>query len=54
MKSDSLAHKAFLELRKKILSNQLLPNTRLKEDEWAKKNWCKPHGSEGSIDAFTR
>lgn len=37
MKSDSLAHKAFLELRKKILSNQLLPNTRLKEDEWAKK-----------------
>jgi DNA-binding GntR family transcriptional regulator len=37
MKSDSLANKAFLELRKKILSNQLLPNTRLKEDEWAKK-----------------
>jgi DNA-binding GntR family transcriptional regulator len=37
MKSDSLANKAFVELRKKILSNQLLPNTRLKEDEWAKK-----------------
>lgn len=37
MKNDSLAKKAFLELRKKILSNQLIPNTRLKEDEWAKK-----------------
>jgi DNA-binding GntR family transcriptional regulator len=37
MKSDSLANKAFVELRKKILSNQLIPNTRLKEDEWAKK-----------------
>jgi DNA-binding GntR family transcriptional regulator len=37
MKVDSLASKAFLEIRKKILSNQLPPNTRLKEDEWAKK-----------------
>jgi DNA-binding GntR family transcriptional regulator len=37
MKIDSLANKAFVELRKKILSNQLIPNTRLKEDEWAKK-----------------
>jgi DNA-binding GntR family transcriptional regulator len=37
MKSDSLASKAFLEIRKKILSNQFQPNTRLKEDEWAKK-----------------
>src|SRR5215211_4432634 len=37
MKIDSLANKAFVEIRKKILSNQLLPNTRLKEDEWAKK-----------------
>ena len=37
MKTDSLASKAFQELRKKILSNQLAPNTRLKEDEWAKK-----------------
>ncbi len=37
MKIDSLASKAFLELRKKILSNQLPPNTRLKEYEWAKK-----------------
>jgi len=37
MKIDSLASKAFLEIRKKILSNQLPPNTRLKEDEWAKK-----------------
>jgi DNA-binding GntR family transcriptional regulator len=37
MKNDSLASRSFLEIRKKILSNQLLPNTRLKEDEWAKK-----------------
>src|SRR4051794_10898292 len=37
MKTDSQANKSFSELRKKILSNQLLPNTRLKEDEWAKK-----------------
>lgn len=37
MKTDSLASKAFLEIRKKILSNQLPSNTRLKEDEWAKK-----------------
>ena len=37
MKTDSLANKAFLEIRKKILSNQLSANTRLKEDEWAKK-----------------
>ena len=37
MKVDSLASRAFLEMRKKILSSQLKPNTRLKEDEWAKK-----------------
>jgi DNA-binding GntR family transcriptional regulator len=37
MKSDSLALKAYTELRKKILSQQLAPNTRLKEDEWALK-----------------
>ena len=37
MKTDSLSSKAFLELRRKILSNQLQPSTRLKEDEWAKK-----------------
>ena len=37
MKADSLANRAFLEIRKKILSNQLPPNTRLKEDDWAKK-----------------
>jgi len=37
MKVDSLALKAYTELRKKILSQQLLPNTRLKEDEWAGK-----------------
>jgi DNA-binding GntR family transcriptional regulator len=37
MKSDSLALKAYNELRKKILSQQLAPNTRLKEDEYAVK-----------------
>ena len=37
MKSESLAHKAYTELRRKILSAQIPPNTRLKEDYWAKK-----------------
>ena len=37
MKVDSLANKAFLEIRRKILSNRLPVNTRFKEDEWAKK-----------------
>jgi DNA-binding GntR family transcriptional regulator len=37
MKSESLAHKAYTEIRKKILSAQISPKTRLKEDFWAKK-----------------
>jgi len=37
MKIDSLALKAYTEIRKKILSQQLVANTRLKEDEWAGK-----------------
>lgn len=37
MKEDSLSNKAYTELRKKILSNQLTSGTRLKEDEWSKK-----------------
>lgn len=37
MKSDSLALKAYTEIRRKILSAQIAPNTRLKEDFWAKK-----------------
>lgn len=37
MKRYSLASKAFTEIRRKILSKQLTENTRLKEDEWAKK-----------------
>jgi DNA-binding GntR family transcriptional regulator len=37
MKEHSNANKAFLEIRKKILSNQLPAHARLKEDEWAKK-----------------
>ena len=37
MKIDSLAYKAYTELRKKILSAQIPPKTRLKEDYWAKK-----------------
>jgi DNA-binding GntR family transcriptional regulator len=37
MKEDSLANKAYVELRRKILSNQLLSGMRLKEDYLAKK-----------------
>jgi DNA-binding GntR family transcriptional regulator len=37
MKNESLAHKAYTELRKKILSAQIPPATRLKEDYWATK-----------------
>ena len=37
MKEDSQSSKVYLELRKKILSNQLIPGTRLKEDAWATK-----------------
>jgi DNA-binding GntR family transcriptional regulator len=37
MKEDSLSYKAYFEIRRKILSNQLLPGMRLKEDYWAKK-----------------
>lgn len=37
MKNESLAHKAYTEIRKKILSAQISPKTRLKEDFWAKK-----------------
>lgn len=36
MKEESQAHRAYSEIRRKVLSNQLLPNTRLKEDAWAK------------------
>lgn len=37
MKNDSVAKKAYAEIRKKILSGQILPGTRLKEDAWAQK-----------------
>ena len=37
MKADSFANKAYVEIRRKILSSQILPNTRLKEDAWAQK-----------------
>lgn len=37
MKEDSLALKVYVELRRKILSNQLLSGSRLKENDWAKK-----------------
>lgn len=36
MKEDSLASKAYTEIRKKLLANQILPGTRLKEDSWSK------------------
>jgi DNA-binding GntR family transcriptional regulator len=37
MKTDSLSLKAYTEIRKKILSQQIPGNSRLKEDEWAEK-----------------
>lgn len=37
MKEESLSDKAYSEIRSKILSNQLVPGNRLKEDSWAKK-----------------
>jgi DNA-binding GntR family transcriptional regulator len=37
MKSESMAFKGYTELRKKILTIQVSPDTRLKEDFWAKK-----------------
>jgi DNA-binding GntR family transcriptional regulator len=37
MKNDSLALKAYTEIRRKILSAQISPKTRLKEDFWARK-----------------
>ncbi|MEP7374675.1 MAG: GntR family transcriptional regulator [Chitinophagaceae bacterium] len=38
MKKDSLASKVYLEIRRKILTNQLQPGIRLKEDAWAKRS----------------
>ncbi len=37
MKNNSQASTAYLEIRRQILIMQLQPNTRLKEDTWAKK-----------------
>lgn len=37
MREDSLSDRAYAELRRKILSNQLLSGSRLKEDEWSRK-----------------
>ncbi|WP_158856188.1 GntR family transcriptional regulator [Lunatibacter salilacus] len=37
MKEDSLANRVYIELRRKILSNQLISGMRLKEDYWATK-----------------
>lgn len=37
MKEDSLAFKVYLEVRKKILSNQLIGGARLVESNWAEK-----------------
>jgi DNA-binding GntR family transcriptional regulator len=37
MKEDSLAHKVYLEVRKKILSSQLVGGARLVESFWAEK-----------------
>jgi DNA-binding GntR family transcriptional regulator len=38
MKLDSLANRVYLEIRRKILTNQLQPGFRLVEDTWAKKS----------------
>jgi DNA-binding GntR family transcriptional regulator len=38
MKNDSLASKVYSEIRRKILTAQLQPGTRLKEDAWAKRS----------------
>ena len=37
MKDESLALRAYTEIRRKILSSQISPKTRLKEEFWAKK-----------------
>lgn len=37
MKTDSSANKVYSEIRRNILTNQLQPGVRLKEDAWAKK-----------------
>lgn len=37
MKEESLAHKVYIEVRKKILSNQLIGGARLVESAWAKR-----------------
>lgn len=37
MKEESLAHKVYVEVRKKILSNQLIGGMRMVESNWAKK-----------------
>lgn len=37
MKEDSLSYKVYLEVRKKILSNQLVGGARLVESQWAEK-----------------
>lgn len=37
MKEESLSDKVYNEIRSKILSNQLVPGNRLKEESWAKK-----------------
>lgn len=36
MKEESLAHQAYMEIRKKLLASQLPSGTRLKEDAWSK------------------
>lgn len=37
MKQNSLSDKVYFDIRSKIISSQLVPGTRLKEDEWAKR-----------------
>lgn len=51
MKSNSQSNIAYLEIRRQILMMQVQPNTRLKEDEWAKKLNL---GRMGVREALTR
>lgn len=54
MKDESLALKAYTEIRRKILSSQISPKTRLKEGFLGKKTLCKPDGNSRNLDPATR
>ncbi len=53
MKEESQAGKAYFEIRKQILSNQLGSGTRLKEDEWAKRLEVNRSGIREALTRLT-